>query len=513
MSPFVLYWPIVLWALGFIEFHLTVFFGPRNGHTLGVSLWIALAVLLAELWRCRYATLRVAGMLWGEVRRGPALFWLLCAVQAGMFVLAGYEAHFPPHWPQEYDAINYHMALPRQHLFWGSLQHLRWSAADLWPLALQFGFAPMWFMGATINKWPQLFGALWAFGIVLALGRRQAVHSFSGWLPALALFSTHGVMVQLGMAMLDLTSLYVLLAAWHAAVHRRVFWWAAHIALYAATKAFYPAQAAILVVAGLGYMAIFERGVFIANWRKLAYGAALATMLFFLIMARSIVVGIERAGTPIFPFFTCVFSVTNCQGAAGESIRAIAAAQFGTIDGYGLGRGAGAIISHLWRISVPAVGSVNNVYDYPLGLTWVLLLVLLAASAPVWVKAKRIPPELMLAAVLWLLWWVTSQQSRWLYPFIAFGLLATVQLQLRANRILLLMVLAGAACISLLSQARAISADMRASAGSIQAQQEASIVSDPFLESANKKETLYVSHIVKKVEKVDPYWILTVGNN
>jgi len=156
---------------------------------------------------------------------------------------------------------------------------------------------------------------------------------------------------------------------------------------------------------------------------------------------------------------------------------------------------------------------VNNVYDYPLGLTWVLLLVLLAASAPVWVKAKRIPPELMLAAVLWLLWWVTSQQSRWLYPFIAFGLLATVQLQLRANHRLLLAVLAGAACISLLSQARAISTDMGAFAGSIQAQQEAPIISDPFLESAKYKETLYVSHIVKKVEKVDPYWILTVGND
>ena len=100
MSPFVLYWPMVLWALGFVEFHLMVFFGPRNGHTLGVSLWISLAVLLAELWRCRNATLRVAGMLAGEVRRAPVLFWLLCAVQAGMFVLASYEAHFPPHWPK-----------------------------------------------------------------------------------------------------------------------------------------------------------------------------------------------------------------------------------------------------------------------------------------------------------------------------------------------------------------------------------------------------------------------------
>lgn len=509
MSPFVLYWPMVLWALGFIEFHLTVFFGPRNGHTLGVSLWIALAVLLVALWRSRNATLRVAGMLAGEVRRAPALFWLLCAVQAGMFVLAGYEAHFPPHWPQEGDAINYHMALPRQHLYWGSLQHLPWSAADLWPLALQFGFAPVWVMGASINKWPQLFGALWAFGMILALGRKKAEHNFSGWIPALALFTTHGVMVQLGMAMLDLTNLYLLLAAWHAVIHRRPFWWAAHVALYAATKAFHPAQAGILVLAVLGYYAIFDRAVLTRNRRQLVSGAALAIVLFCLVMARSVWVGVERAGTPIFPFFTCIFSgVTNCQRERGEAIRATAAGQFGTIDGYGLGRGSGAFAAHLWRISVPALGAVNNVYDYPLGLTWVLLVVLLAASIPIWIRAKMPPPELVLAVVLWVLWWVTSQQSRWLYPFMAFALLATVQLQLRANRSLLVAILLGAGCLSIVSQARAIGTDLGASAGGIQAQQELSFPSDPIALSAKNKETLYVTHRLRRVENIDGVFII-----
>lgn len=514
MSPFVLYWPMVLWALGFIEFHLTVFFGPRNGHTLGMSLWIALAVLLVALWRSRKATLRVAGMLAGEVRRAPALFWLLSAVQAGMFVLAGYEAHFPPHWPQEGDAINYHMALPRQHLFWGSLQHLPWSAADLWPMALQFGFAPVWFMGASINKWPQLFGALWAFGMILALGRKKAEHNFSGWIPALALFTTHGVMVQLGMAMLDLTNLYLLLAAWHAAVQRRPFWWAVHVALYAATKAFHPAQAGILVLAVLGYSAIFNRAGLTRNPRQLVSGAVLAIVLFCLVMARSVWVGVERAGTPIFPFFTCMYSsVTNCQGEAGQAIRSTTASQFGTIDGYGLGRGAGAFVAHLWRISVPALGTVNNVYDYPLGLTWVLLLVLLAASVPDWIRAKIPPPEVVLAVVLWVLWWVTSQQSRWLYPFMAFALLATVHLQLRANRSLLVATLLGAGCLSIVSQARAIGTDLGASAAGIQAQQELSFPSDPIALSAKNKETLYVAHATKKVDEESPFWILPVDDH
>lgn len=511
MSPFVLYWPMVLWALGFIEFHLTVFFGPRNGHTLGVSLWIALAVLLVALWRSRKATLRVAGMLAGEVRRAPALFWLLCAVQAGMFVLAGYEAHFPPHWPQEGDAINYHMALPRQHLYWGSLQHLPWSMTDLFSMPLQYGFSAVWFMGPTINKWPQFVGTLWAFGILLALGRRQAVHRFSGWIPALALFTTHGVMVQLGMAMLDLTNLYLLLVAWHAAVLRRPFWWAAHIALYATAKAFYPAQVGMLVLALLAYYHIFERETVISNRRHMVMFGSIAIIVFVVVSARSIWVALERAGTPVYPMAVCVIpSVPGCQSEAGTIIRANAELVTAAAGSYGLGYGVKGLFTHFWRVAVPAFGSVNNEYDYPLGLAWPIMLILVLGTIPHWYSVRKVSPELVMAVLLWIFWWFSSQQSRWLFPVLALGFLATIDIQIRIKHKLLLGSLIISALFSALSLARSIQTDFSVNASEIQSQLEASTVSNPATGVAKSKATLYVPHRVTSVEDVDGLFIFPV---
>ena len=502
---------MVLWAFGFIEFHLTVFFGPRNGHTLGVSLWIAIAVLLAALWRSRNATLRVAGMLAGEVRRAPVLFWLLCAVQAGMFVLAGYEAHFPPHWPQERDAINYHMALPRQHLFWGSLQHLPWSMTDLFSMPLQYGFAAVWFLGATINKWPQFVGTLWAFGILLALGRRHAAHSFSGWIPALALFTTHGVMVQLGMAMLDLTNLYLLLVAWHAAICRRPFWWAAHIALYATAKAFYPAQVGMLVLALLAYSYIFERESVIANRRSLILFGSIAIIAFLFLSARSIWIALERAGTPVYPLAVCVIpSVSGCQGALGTIIRANAKLVTAAAGSYGLGYGVSGLFTHFWRVAVPAFGSVNNEYDYPLGLAWLIMLILVLGSIAQWYSVRRVSPELVMAVLLWVFWWFSSQQSRWLFPVIALGLLATVYTQIRINQKLLLGSIIISALFSALSLARSIQTDISVSAADVQFQLQVSTVSSPETEVARSKQTLYVQHRVRSVEEVDGLFIFPV---
>ena len=49
-----------------------------------------------------------------------------------LILLCGlYASRLPPHLSQEFDMINYHITIPRQHLLAGSFQHLRWSAADL----------------------------------------------------------------------------------------------------------------------------------------------------------------------------------------------------------------------------------------------------------------------------------------------------------------------------------------------------------------------------------------------
>lgn len=80
-----------------------------------------------------------------------------------------------------------------------------------------------------------------------------------------------------------------------------------------------------------------------------------------------------------------------------------AASQFGTIVGDGFVRGVGAFLDHLLRIPVPALDTVDYLYDYPLWLEWILLFVMLVASIPGWIMAKLRQLVIMLAAVRWVL--------------------------------------------------------------------------------------------------------------
>ena len=89
--------------------------------------------------------------------------------------------------------------------------------------------------------------------------------------------------------------MYLVLATWHATLHRRPVWWAAHIALYGAAKAFYPAQAGLVILAIFAYYYFFERVSLIANRRLLIIGVLLAVTFFLLISVRSIWVDVARA--------------------------------------------------------------------------------------------------------------------------------------------------------------------------------------------------------------------------
>ena len=60
-------------------------------------------------------------------------------ILSGIILLCSAAASFyPPHLPQEADALNYHFTLPRQHLILGSFKHIEWFADDLFVLPLQF---------------------------------------------------------------------------------------------------------------------------------------------------------------------------------------------------------------------------------------------------------------------------------------------------------------------------------------------------------------------------------------
>ena len=117
-----------------------------------------------------------------------------------------------------------------------------------------------------------------------------------------------------------------------------------------------------------------------------------------------------------------------------------------------------------------------------------------------------------MAVLLWIFWWFTSHQSRWLFPVIALGLLATVYIQIRMNHKLLLGSIILSGLFSALSLARSIQSDLNISAADIQSQLQRAIVSNPVTEVAKSKQTLYVQHRVSTVEDVDGLFIFPVGN-
>ena len=117
-----------------------------------------------------------------------------------------------------------------------------------------------------------------------------------------------------------------------------------------------------------------------------------------------------------------------------------------------------------------------------------------------------------MAVLMWIFWWFTSQQSRWLFSVMALGLLATVCIQIRMNPKLLLGSIIISGLFSALSLARSIQTDLSVSAADIQSQLQMAIVSNPVTEVAESKQTLYVQHRVSSVEDVDGLFIFPVGN-
>lgn len=105
----------------------------------------------------------------------------------------------PPHVPPEFDALNYHYTLPRQHLITGSFAHLKWSVADLWLLPFQFSLAPYWFSTVLPNKVPQFIFMLGLWAVVFRLAQRFSPTNgiAAGVLALLAVIGSHGFSIPI----------------------------------------------------------------------------------------------------------------------------------------------------------------------------------------------------------------------------------------------------------------------------------------------------------------------------
>ncbi|MCB9771029.1 MAG: hypothetical protein H6754_00535 [Candidatus Omnitrophica bacterium] len=344
-----------------------------------------------------------------------------------------YASLFPPHLLQEHDLMHYRLAVPRQHLIMGSFAHIPWSAADFFYMPLDFALTPFWLATSLPNKFPQFLFILGLLAIAVKLVKHfTGNHFMAQVMVVFCILGSHNVGIQMGTGMLDLAGCYLLLAALHSFLEKNIFLCAAEFTFYFWSKSFIPPMM-ILIMIGvvLIFVLLKSRGslktdwvyagafglLWKNNWPILKKLTGIFLVLSLLIGGPFVIKNLYYTGTPTYPFVVgLVPGLANLQKDADvwQIIESNAYNNTQTKDAYGHGRSWGAFLSHLWLISVPEQG-VNNSYDYPVGLIYLLclgpfLLVLFRA-----LRHKEFLLVPVFVVVFWMVWWFTSQQSRFLY--------------------------------------------------------------------------------------------------
>ena len=199
--------PTLLLLIGYPIYWLELYAWP---HSTGHTSWIAtvLFAIAALAVVCREKIVVRALDL-------PKWFLFAAAGLVGVIVCVAFAASLlPPHLPQEFDVINYHITLPRQHLIAGSFAHLPWSSADLFLLPIDFALAPFWLATELPNKWPQFCFMLGVAAVAACLTARWSNGRMAASVVAVtAVFGLHSFGIQVGTGMLDIALCYLFFAA------------------------------------------------------------------------------------------------------------------------------------------------------------------------------------------------------------------------------------------------------------------------------------------------------------
>lgn len=372
-------------------------------------------------------------------------------------ILAFYASLLPPHLVQEYDVLNYHLTIPRQHLLTGSFAHIPWSTADLFFLPIDFALAPFCLSTLLPNKIPQFF---FFIGLLFICGR-LAWRFSSGriWplvLIVFALMGSHNIGIQLGTAMFGLAICYLFLAALDSFMNGSILLGVIEACFYFWSKPLIPLQFTVTLIIFISFCYILrlfgfrdnvwffpgEKGTFFKGWSK---GTIKKTFVLFLIVScfvagPFIFKSIRYSGTPCFPLAVGVlrnFSVQQNQSRWAD-LEFKANQLLEIKDQYGTGRGLHEFIRHFWLIAVPEKG-VTNRYDYPLGLVYLLFLgpFLYLLFSSIKKKAILLFPLWIISS--WAVWWFGTQQARFLFiPLVLMYLVVVVSLSNLPSRILLL---------------------------------------------------------------------------
>lgn len=406
------------------------------------------------------------------------LLLVLMAVSGAITLLcAFYASLLPAHLVQEFDALNYHITLPRQHLLRGSFRHIPWSTADLYFLPVDFALAPFWLATSLPNKLPQFFFLLGLLGVCNRVAWR-----FSGgkiWPSVLLVFAvmgSHNIGIQMGTAMLDIAICYLFLAALDSLLNGMVWLAVIELSFYIWSKPLIPLQFLVtLVVFALAWILLRSFGVKKISWfcpgegikwpvsnfkRPLIKVLGLFVILSLFLAGPFIYKSLRYSGTPIFPLGVGVFKGLSVPQSPQRllELKSKAAELLAVKNNYGSGRSLSEFARHFWLVAVPEKG-VNNRYDYPLGLMYLLFAGPFIFLFFYSLRNKVLPLLPLWVIASWGIWWFGSQQTRFLFiPIILIYLV--VVLSMRAPSRVLLTVMLGAILLVSASVYRAHKPDL-----------------------------------------------------
>jgi len=430
--------PTICLLIGYLFYWVELYFlNNRTGRTTPLAFLLFLAILIISLIKQRrsiHALTDNFRKTWNRQDRPVKNFVVINGIAvSAIIIIVLYASLLPPHLIQEFDALNYHLTIPRQHLISGSFQHLTWSSADLFPLPIDFALAPYWFATELPNKIPQFIFLIGLVLVSINLVKRFSSANFASiWLTIFAIISLHCLAIQMGTAMLDIVICYLFIAGLDSFLEGNIFIAAVEFTFFLWAKSFMPLQVLFIITAiwliwliskyfgfkdtKLGFGEVIDlqdRQQYGRNFKKLLVSVIALSIL---VGGPFLIKSTYYSGTPLFPFAPGLINTNNIDknSTGWNSMLASSKTHLNVKDKYGYPRTLPDFVQSLWLIAVPEKG-VNNRFDYPAGLTYLLFLGPFIYMLFCSLRKKQFPILPLIVVIFGLSWWAGSQQTRFLY--------------------------------------------------------------------------------------------------
>ncbi|MBL7196760.1 MAG: hypothetical protein ISS47_01525 [Candidatus Omnitrophica bacterium] len=428
--------PTIILIIGYISYWIELYFIKRGkGLTSPLAYILFISFSVFVLFVKRKEIFQFLSWLTKEYKKQKKFTRYFLTASFGIILLISIIVFFallqPPHLCQEFDALNYHLTLPRQHLILNSFRHIRWSSADLFPLPIQFALAPYWLIREIPSKFIQIFFIFGLVTISINLVRRFSRNNFlSLCIITLAILGSHNVGIQMPVLMLGIVVCYLFIAGIDSFLKKKYLLSAIEFSFFIWSKSFYAPQIILILIAILLLNYFFKKfRIKKTSWgfEKSTYDNFISKKAFkkiaLYIFFASIVIGgpfilksLYYTGTPLFPFFPGLIDFSHIDQSSGhwQSILTSSQLHLSTKDAYGSGRGVLDFIKHFWILAVPERGVMSR-YDYPLGLPYLLFIGPFIYLFVKSIRKKEFALIPIFIIIYWISWWFGSQQARFLY--------------------------------------------------------------------------------------------------